>query len=190
MPENPSLSDNSYMTNGRGSHPNAVKAATLGDEMPVHNGFYTRPDLFRNQSNFSPFSPDPNSLYTSSDVLGYLNPSGLDSFSQSSQTFNPGFYVPPREVKINTAVNADELKVSPTSARPTSANFYSIAEHADPLASVNGYGRSEPPISRPSSGQLECGRDTGPIHDLNGTLASLELDRPWRSPEVRAKSSC
>jgi len=190
--ENTFLNNNSYRTNGHGPHADTVKPATMKDEM--HNSFFTRPDFFRNQSNFSPFSPDPNNLYTSSDCLGYdLNPlgSGLDSFSRSSKTFDPRFFVPPREVKINTAVNVDELKVSPTSAHPTSANRYGFAEHTDPLATVNGsYGRLEPPISRPPSGQLECGRDTGPIHDLNGTLASLELDHPWRSPEVRAKIGC
>jgi len=187
--ENASLSNNSYMTNGYGSHADAVR---LKDEM--NTAFFTRPDLIRNQSNFSPFSPDPNNLYTSSDSLGReLNPFGsrLDSFSHSSLA--PGFFVQPQELKVNTAVNVDELKVSPSPARPTSGNRYSFAEHTNPLATVNGsYGRTEPAISRPATGQLECSRDTGPIHDLNGTLASLdlELDRPWRSPGIRAKSSC
>jgi len=160
--------------------------------------FAPRPEILRTQPNFSPFSPDPNSLYTSSEsVKRDLNPYlRFDSFPQPAKPFSPGFFSHSQDLKVNTAVNVSESKVSPASAsiRPSSASRYTFAENTDPLALIDGgHGRAGAPISRPHSGQLvppADKREPGPIHDLNGTLASLDLDRPWRSPEVKGRPFC
>ena len=158
--------------------------------------FGPRPEILRSQPNFSPFSPDPNSLYTSSEsVKRDLNPYlRYESFPQPSKPFTPGFFSQPQDMKVNTAVNVGESKLSPASIRPSSASRFTFAENTDPLAIVDGgHGRTGAPISRPHSGQLVPPgdkREPDPIHDLNGTLASLDLDRPWRSPEVKGKPFC
>lgn len=162
----------------------------------IDPSFAPRPEVLRSQPNFSPFSPDPNSLYTSSESVKrdpnpYLR---FDSFSQPSKSFAPGYFSQSQDLKVNTAVNVSESKVSPASIRPSSASRYTFAENTDPLALIDGgHGRAGAPISRPHSGHLVPSadkREPDPIHDLNGTLASLDLDRPWRSPEVKGKPFC
>ncbi len=160
--------------------------------------FIPRPDMLRLQSSFSPFSPDPNNFYTSSseslrhDSSPY---SRLDGLPHLSKAFTPSFFPQPKEMKINTTsmVNVGEVKVSPSSAQPSSANRYNFRDSADPLATIRGpHGRTtEAPISRPASGQLMPpidGHGQDSIQDLNGTLASLDLDRSWRSPEIKTRS--
>ncbi|KAF8165776.1 hypothetical protein B0H34DRAFT_780524 [Crassisporium funariophilum] len=153
---------------------------------------YSRPELHRAQSNFSPFSPDPNNLYTSSENTrrdAGTPYSRLESLPHPSKAYAPGFYpLHAQDLKLNTAVSSSgHGKVSPSAGRPPSASRYGFSESVDPLAPVNrAPGRSEAPISRPSSGQTSAHAEAheADIHDLNGMLASLELDRPWKSPEV------
>lgn len=98
----------------------------------------------------------------------------------------PGFYpAPSQELKVNTTLSASQGKISPTSGRPSSATRYGFSETVDPPAPVNrAPGRVEGLISRPPSGQTAEIHESGLMHDLNGTLASLELDRSWKSPEA------
>jgi len=148
--------------------------------------------MHRLQSNFSPFSPDPNNLYTSSEGVR-RDPgtpfSRLESLPHPSKAYAPGFYpLPSQELKLNTTVGGSQGKVSPTAARPPSATRYGFSETTDPPAPINrAPGRVEGPISRPSSGQTLAHveiQEADLMHDLNGTLASLELDRSWKSPEA------
>lgn len=150
--------------------------------------FIPRGDTFRPQSTFSPFSPDPNSLYTSSDPPKRdFNPYRFNM----PKPFDPGFFPQSQDMKGHTGIHAGDSKESQSAVRPPSATRITFAESSDPLATLDGcYGRAEAPISRPNSGQLLHPLEPDPIHDLNGTLASLDLDRPWRSPEVKGKPFC
>jgi hypothetical protein len=152
------------------------------------NSFPPRSEMHRPPSNFSPFSPDPNNLYTSSESVRRDSGnsfSRLESLPHPSKAYAPGFYpLPSQELKVNTALGGSQGKISPASGRPPSATRYGFSETADPPAPINrAPGRVEGPISRPSSGQTSDFKE-GLMHDLNGTLASLELDRSWKSPEV------
>lgn len=157
------------------------------------NAFVSRPDMLRPQSNFSPFSPDPNNFYALPSERSRRDSgtySRLDGLPHLSKAFAPGFFPQPQEMKINTTsmVNVGEAKVSPNSVHPSNANRYNYGDSADPLSSGPHRRTTEAPISRPTSGQLmSASHDQGPIQDLNGTLASLNLDRPWRSPEIKTR---
>lgn len=148
--------------------------------------------MHRLQSNFSPFSPDLNNLYTSSESVR-RDPgapfSRLDSLPHPSKAYAPGFYpLSSQDLKLNTTVGGPQGKVSPTTTRPSSATRYGFSETVDPPAPINrAPGRIEGPISRPPSGQTSCQveiQEPDLMHDLNGTLASLELDHSWKSPEA------
>ena len=147
---------------------------------------FARPDLHRTQSAFSPFSPDPENHYESSRRDSY---SRVENLPQANKAFTPGFFSlnQAQDLKVNTGANAGtpgSNKVSPTANRTANGGLYGFSESSDPPAPLNrAPGRTEAPISRPSSGnkaQVEAQDDA--ITDLNGTLASLELDRPWKSP--------
>ncbi|KAF9057541.1 hypothetical protein BJ165DRAFT_1334294 [Panaeolus papilionaceus] len=147
---------------------------------PIGLGSYiSRSDIHRSSTAFSPFSPDPNNLYTSSD-----HTSGAQGLRR--EAYAPGFF-PPQDLKVNTSTlgmtSQGQGKTSPPGhvGRPPSATHYSFTESTE--ATSRGAGRQEAPIARPSSGQQQHESD---IHDLNGTLASLDLDRdrperlsPW-----------
>ncbi|KAG6919753.1 hypothetical protein DXG01_001587 [Tephrocybe rancida] len=145
------------------------------------NGYQHRPEIHRSQSSFAPFSPEPNAFVEKQRELF----SRADMLPHPSKAYAPGF-LPQNELKVNTEVAAPG-KTSPTSARPTSATRYGPF-----LEGSNGYGgnrapgRPESSISRPTSGQTRQvssssrpeQKEVDPLQDLNGTLASLELDRP------------
>lgn len=156
---------------------------------------FTRSDILRAQSDFSPFSPEPNKLYASSESMKRDLNSCLrfDSLPHPSKAFAPGFFPQPQDMKLDASLNAAESKL-PTSVRPSVVSRATFAENTDPLAIVDaGHGRAEAPISRPNSGKpvrLAEKRDPDSIHDLNGTLANLDLDRPWRSPEAKGRHFC
>jgi len=179
--------ENALLNNGYGGSTRSDQQKTAQEET---NAFVGRPELLRTQSNFSPFSPDPNSLYTSSENVGR----GANAYSRldlphPSKAYAPGFFPQQQEIRVNTAIsNGGSGKVSPASARPASASRYSFAENSDPPAPMNrAPGRGEAPISRPGSGQMSAHaghRESDPIHDLNGTLASLELDRTWKASDA------
>jgi len=150
------------------------------------SAFVPRPEIHRAQSNFSPFSPDPNNLYMSSESARRDSTySRLETLPHPSKAYAPGFF-PSQDLKINTTGNG---RASPASTRPASGNRFGFGENSDPPAPLNrASGRAEAPISRPPSGQMASsssgGIDSDRIHDLNGTLASLDLDRPWKSPDI------
>ncbi|PPQ95872.1 hypothetical protein CVT26_015564 [Gymnopilus dilepis] len=207
-----------------------------------------RPDLHRHSS-FSPFSPDPNNLYMSSESVGVRRDtsspfsSRLDGgLPHPSKAYAPGFYPissqsqqaqqssqqlqhsqqqQQQDLKVNTATSAvigngptagtGTGKVSPTSVgsaigRPgsgSSGGRYGFGDNSDPPTPLH---RPTAPISRPSSGQMgvvpgSAGAgaagtgESDAIQDLNGTLASLDLDRDrsasssWKSSDVTSGGS-
>ena len=149
--------------------------------------FQPRSEMHRPPSNFSPFSPDPNNLYTSLESVRRDSGnsfSHLESLPHPSKAYAPGFHpLPSHELKLNTTLGGSQGKISPTSGRPPSATRYGFSEIADPTLN-RAPGRAEGPISRPSSGHTSEIQEAGLMHDLNGTLASLELDRSWKSHEA------
>ena len=153
------------------------------------SSFQPRSEMHRPPSNFSPFSPDPNNLYTSLESVrrdSGISFSRLESLPHPSKAYAPGFYpLPSQELKLNTKLGGSQGKVSPTAGRPPSATRYGFSETVQVDPPINrAPGRVEGPISRPSSGQTSEIQEGGLMHDLNGTLASLELDRSWKSPEA------
>lgn len=173
---------------GRGS------LGILSDDLPpgldsFSPGYMPRPEVHRALSTFSPFSPDPN-LYAESKRRD--STSRLETLPHPSKAYAPGFFpLQTQDVKIGNGGSATGLeRISPTSTRPSSASRYgSFAEKTDPPALPNrASGRAEAPISRPPSGQTSSQGQgdrerLDPLHDLNGTLASLDLDRPWKTSE-------
>ncbi|KAG2013035.1 RNA-binding protein Csx1 [Coprinopsis cinerea AmutBmut pab1-1] len=123
-----------------------------------------RPEVHRTLSNFSPFSPDP--ALSVPETQSRRDSAYLNFLGQS------------QELKTGTSPTGlgNGSKVSPTSSRPSSAVRY---------------GRTEGSISRPPSGPaIGDGRpEYDPMQDLNNTLASLEIDRPWKSNEGGQPSS-
>ncbi|RDB27828.1 putative RNA-binding protein C23E6.01c [Hypsizygus marmoreus] len=143
--------------------------------------FPQRPEVQRTQSSFALFSPDPN---------GYVSvpEPKRDSFSRSeglphpSKAYAPGFFP-----------CADSA--GPQVPHGTTHSWRALAFGVN-----RAPGRPEAAISRPPSGQT-IGPQThvesemqelDAMHDLNGTLASLDLDRPsWKSqPPESSGSSC
>lgn len=155
------------------------------------SNYASRPEVHRSQLNFSPFSPEPNNMYMSSEPVRRDSYSRLESLPHPS-TYGPGFFPMQQghDLKVNTGVGAPKTaKISPTQTRTSSGNLYGFSDHSDPPTPINrAPGRSEAPISRPSSGQMAAPHSED-IQDLNGTLASLDLDRPWKSPEVTGSRS-
>lgn len=164
------------------------------------NAFPARPEIHRSQSQFAPFSPDPNAY--SSEIK--RRDSRADVLPHPSKAYAPGFYpVQTQDLQINSGAGANSAsKTSPTSARPASASasasrfssFLESSNHSFPVGRAPG--RPEAPVSRPPSGQMTGNvpqmeqdiQELDAMHDLNGTLASLELDRPWKSPTESAGS--
>ncbi|KAF9480189.1 hypothetical protein BDN70DRAFT_894369 [Pholiota conissans] len=165
----------------------------------INNAFSARPEIHRTQSNFSPFSPEPNNnLYMTSEAPRRDSYSRMEALPHPSKAYAPGFFPLSQghDIKVNTGTgNAAGTKISPTSVRSSSGNMYGFSETTDPPTPINrAPGRSEAPISRPSSGQMAAhDAHDADIHDLNGTLASLDLDRdrPWnlKSSEVAGSRS-
>jgi RNA recognition motif-containing protein len=140
-------------------------------------------------SNFSPFSPDPN-LFSQRPEPAVSAPPDLWSPPKSyALGFGPSFQDP--KIVGNTSG-----KISPPSVRPLSGPRYnSFLDGSAPAFQMSQApsGHSDGVISRPSSGQT-TGSGRGPggvehevvIQDLNGTLASLNLDQTpelWKSPK-------
>lgn len=144
-------------------------------------------------SSFSPFSPDPNYLgeTLSRDNSVSVSPGQSQSFSSTSSKG----YAPWYSSQDDKVGSGSSGKASPTgpaaSSRPSSARpFASFLGDAPNRASS----RQEGPVARPdvprrpSQGMEHFilpgqDRDHDPIHDLNGTLASLNLDNQgsWKS---------
>ncbi|KAG6811910.1 hypothetical protein H0H92_005308 [Tricholoma furcatifolium] len=152
------------------------------------NGYQPRPVIQRAQSSFAPFSPEPNA-FTSSEIKPRESFSRSEGLPHPSKAYASGFFPP--ELKSHTEVGGPR-KPSPTSARPTSATRALDASSA--FAASRAPGRSEAAIgrptetviSRPNSGQtrrtsdaaLHTQKELDYLHDLTGTLANLDFDRP------------
>ena len=153
------------------------------------NGFPARPEIHRSQSQFAPFSPDPNAYVSEFK----RRDSRSDMLPHPSKAYATGFYpLQTQDLQMTSGTSPGSVsKTSPTSVRPASASasryntFLESSNHPFPVNRAPG--RPEVPISRPPSGQTagsvpRIEQELDAMHDLNGTLASLELDQPWKSP--------
>ena len=158
--------------------PEARSNATGGfdrDEQPrfMSGMMEPRQNRLQKESNFSPFSPDPN-LYEKH-----------ERFLPSKHY--PGFSPSPlhsHDSKVVGGPNGNGEKISPTSYRPPSASQRFGSSYLDESR------RHEVHISRPNSGTPSNGNGHAAQHDgkdcisdFNGTLASLDLDSQamWKS---------
>jgi RNA recognition motif-containing protein len=80
------------------------------------SSFQPRSETHRPPSSFSPFSPDPNNLYTSSERVRRDSGnsfSRLESLPHPSKAFAPGFYpLPSHELKLNTTLGPSSGQTS------------------------------------------------------------------------------
>lgn len=128
-------------------------------------------DLAAPNKAFSPFSQEA-AAYGRRDSVS-------NGLPHPSKSYAPGFY---DDIRADSA--ASILK-SALDARPNSANRYYLSG-SPPVGNINrGH------MSRPSSGHpMDMQQEFDAMHDLNGTLASLDLDRerPWKSPAESSDS--
>ncbi|KAF8883154.1 hypothetical protein CPB84DRAFT_1750712 [Gymnopilus junonius] len=159
-----------------------------------------RPDLHRAQSTFSPFSPDPNNLYMSSESVGIRResspyPSRLEALPHPSKAYAPGFFPMSQQSQqqqdIKRCVEQGFAHVCYWYRKAWSGGRYGFAEGSDsptPFIVRPILFRDLPRARWEFRGKASQGhgQENDIIHDLNGTLASLELDRErsWKSPEV------
>jgi len=138
-------------------------------------------------SNFSPFSPDPN--YLGDGVKGQDTNTQMQAFSHVPKTYS-SWYNPTQDEKVASASG----KISPTSLQtirpPSSSQRYNsllgeASSTASPFQSSRASSRQDAPIGRPevsrrsSHNQGQYGgheHEHDAIQDLNGTLASLDLN--------------
>ncbi|KAJ7681933.1 hypothetical protein DFH06DRAFT_284411 [Mycena polygramma] len=155
-------------------------------------------------SSFSPFSPDPNGhqpqqqqqqqpqiggLYAAAELLGkrrdsYASstPYGLAAgLPHPSKSYAPGFF--PVQPAL-TPVNGGAHRKMSGSGSPTRGGYGGGGFAGSPPSfQINRYQShaQTQPISRPNSGSARgvglSGEEFDAMHDLNGTLASLDLDR-------------
>ncbi|KAJ3828665.1 hypothetical protein F5880DRAFT_1621073 [Lentinula raphanica] len=143
----------------------------------------------RSAASFSPFSPDPNALYASQQS-GILNERRREAYSLAA---------------LEESLDASAKSVNKTASlsnRPASVSRYASFQGLMPRSGSGSTGTSPTnrtsipiPISRPLSSI-----DAFEVHDLNGTLASLDLGevvpssvvdhRPWgvKSPAASSDS--
>lgn len=143
-------------------------------------------------SQFAPFSPEP-SIFAQELKRRDSYPHN-DMHSYSSKSFASGFY----PMSSEDIKGHDSDAGSATTAKPSSTARSGGGTRYGPFLSNapanRAPGRPEPPISRPSSGQTSAreivAQELDAMHDLNGTLASLDLDRdrPWKSPAESSDS--
>lgn len=138
-------------------------------------------------SSFSPFSPDPNTYILDDRRRGAVDLVTADSLSQSLNPFPPRF----DSGVLDGNTIADRANGPPR----TSNGCHQYGMYFDGSIRLVEPSRSssrQEPVSRPTSSQTSSQGRSGrhdahdeqdPIHDLNGTLASLDLDSksPWQS---------
>ncbi|TFK43928.1 hypothetical protein BDQ12DRAFT_201230 [Crucibulum laeve] len=173
-------------------------------EFPV-TSYMSRPELHRNASSFSPFSPESNA-FSNSDILKRqdstsFHPTRTETLPHPSKAYAPGFYpamsLQTLDLKVNGNASSNATnptKLSPTNAtRPPSASRYGPYLESSDSQGVPYRRSDESAISRPGSGQMHKShgehQEFDAMHDLNGTLASLDLDRPLHSESVGKNSS-
>jgi len=132
-------------------------------------------------SSFSPFSPDSN-MYTRR---------GSDSYDLLPHSMNHGSrFDSIMEFKVASA-NSSERSVPPARTPSGSQRYESFMDGTARSSEGSRPMARQEPISRPNSSETSSqGRSSqydgheehDPIHDLNGTLASLDLDQhhPWK----------
>lgn len=202
-----------FLNNGV-NHPNAnmndaLQSAPNAEQLDLLNHYenFVPPASFNqgagstfNPTSFSPFSPDP-SFLPEGIKRDNVSPSQLQMYPSSAKGFAPWYNSTQQDEKV--APNSSG-KVSPPSSqtsRPASArafgSFLGDAQNASSFAASRASSRQEAPIARPdmprrSSQTLQSQeqfvnnqhREHDPIQDLNGTLASLNLDTSqgsWKS---------
>lgn len=131
-------------------------------------------------SSFSPFSPEPN-MYTRR---------GSDSYDLLPHSMNHASrYDSIMEFKAATA-NSNERPVPPVRTPSGSQRYVPFLDGSAKAFEGGRCITRQEPISRPNSSQTSSqGRSSqydvqehDPIHDLNGTLASLDLDQHHTHP--------
>lgn len=143
---------------------------------------------------FAPFSPEP-SLFAPELKRRDLYPHN-DIHSYSSKTFASGFYpMSSEDAKGHEADTGSGTTITKSSSATRSGGGTRYGPFLSNSPPANrAPGRPERPISRPSSGQTSArenvAQELDAMYDLNGTLASLDLDRdrPWKSPSETSDS--
>lgn len=174
-----------------------------------------RPGSQFNAPAFSPFSPDPN--YVPDSVKNRenlsINPGGQSqSYPSSAKGYAPWYSSSQQDEKMPASATSASGKVSPTSAhasRPASARAFGnfLGDQSLPFPPPNrASSRQEGPIARPdlsrrashalplsSQDQFAAQENHDrSLHDLNGTLASLNLGEnqlSWKTGDGSASAS-
>ncbi|KZT29449.1 hypothetical protein NEOLEDRAFT_1056354 [Neolentinus lepideus HHB14362 ss-1] len=146
------------------------------------------------RSSFSPFSPDPNLFPEELRNRDSITPSRAEPLPHPSKNYAPGFGPSPLQMQDMNGLDRNTPKrispVTPTSAhtnRPSVSRFNSLLGGASNPFDANRTG------SRASFHEQEQRKEVDVhehdlIQDLNGTLASLDLDNSqgsWRAQEDR-----
>ncbi|KAJ7798122.1 hypothetical protein B0H14DRAFT_3492881 [Mycena olivaceomarginata] len=155
-------------------------------------------------SSFSPFSPDPNQLPQQQQHQGqqqqqqhgaggctrrgefgkrrdsYAGQPYGQGLPHPSKAYAPGFFPVPPVLQTNGSASRSGVRVGESDTRRVWGWGGDGFAGSPPAFQVNRYQRHAQPISRPNSGSArrgggEFGLDA--MHDLNGTLASLDLDQ-------------
>lgn len=154
------------------------------------NGFLPRPDIQRTLSNFSPFSPDPNHFIEEAKSREAASFTRSEALPHPSKAFAPGFYPHQLQTQDLKSSNGASIagKVSPSAHSPSAARYGPYLDMADRTISRPEQ-ISRPPSSHTPVSNSRTEADHNDLEDLNGTLASLDLDRPWKSPEISGNIS-
>ncbi|KIK94066.1 hypothetical protein PAXRUDRAFT_12279 [Paxillus rubicundulus Ve08.2h10] len=134
-------------------------------------------------TSFSPFSPDPNALLLLSRRRGSEDLLVADGLSQTMNPYPPRYDPTALDAK---AVISDH----PNGPARTLGGPHQYGPYPDLLLAASHSTSRQEPISRPNSSETSSQQrstqhgsyeEHDPIHDLNGTLASLDLDQsPWK----------
>ena len=153
-----------------------------------------------NATSFSPFSPDP-AFPPEGIKRDNISPSQTQVFPSSAKGFAPWYNSAQQDEKISPGASGKVSPPSSQTSRPASRGFGSFlgdAQAATPYNMRRASSRQEAPIGRPemsrrpsqtlhSQEQQFIGvqdREHDHIQDLNGTLASLNLDNSQGSWKV------
>ncbi|KAG9317332.1 hypothetical protein JVU11DRAFT_1531 [Chiua virens] len=153
----------------------------------------------QHHSSFSPFSPDPNAYALDDRKKGSVDLVTTDFLSQSLNPFPSRFDSGVLDGNMIADRSIGPFRVS-NGPHPLGAYFDDSSRSAEAGRS----GSLQESVSRPTSSQTsshgrssrhDAHEEQDSIHDLNGTLASLDLDSrsPWRAtapPTTERNTSC